>query len=183
VPGRRGRRGRRRPGSGRGPAAVDVVVDPLDATVWAHLPAPAVHPAVAGLRARGFDTAAVNDHRLHVTGWDVRLLRWRLGVLLAGVDTLTAYLDPTADPVGYHHDRRVAGGGPVEAWVVLADVEAALRAATPLPHPTPPRSGPRQPARADQRCGGRRRAADRCPPRPRRALLTALTGQRDSRSC
>ncbi len=58
---------------------VDVVVDPLDATVWVHLPAPAVHPAVAGLRARGWDAVAVNDHRVHVTGWEVRLLRWRLG--------------------------------------------------------------------------------------------------------
>jgi len=70
---------------------VDVVVDPLDTTVWVHLPATAVHPAVAGMRARGLDAAEVNDHRVHVTGWDARLLRWRLGVLLAGIDTLTAY--------------------------------------------------------------------------------------------
>ncbi len=60
---------------------VDVVIDPLDTTVWVHLPAPAVHPAVVGLQARGLDAAAVNDHRVHVTGWEVRLLRWRLGVL------------------------------------------------------------------------------------------------------
>ncbi len=32
---------------------VDVVVDPLDTTLWVHLPASAVPPAVAGLRARG----------------------------------------------------------------------------------------------------------------------------------
>ncbi len=116
---------------------VDVVVDPLDATLWVHLPTSAVHPAVRGLRARGLDAVAVNDHRVHVTGWDVRLLRWRLGVLLAGIDTLTAYPDLTADLVGYHHDRHTAAGGPVEAWAVLADVEAALRAATSLPHPPP----------------------------------------------
>jgi len=122
---------------GRDSVAVEVVVDPLDTTLWVHLPARAVHPAVAGLRARGLDAAAVNDHRVHVTGWDVRLLRWRLGVLLAGIDTLTAYPDLTADLVGYHHHRHTAAGGPVEAWVVLADVEAALRAATPLPHPPP----------------------------------------------
>ncbi len=113
----------------------DVVVDPLDATVWVHLPASAVHPAVAGLRGRGWDAVGVNDHRVHVTGWDVRLLRWRLGVLLAGIDTLTAYPDLTADLVGYHQHRHAAAGGPVEAWVVLAEVEAALRAASPLPHP------------------------------------------------
>jgi len=111
---------------------------PLDTTVWVHLPAPAVHPAVAGLRARGLDTAAVNDHRVHVTGWDVRLLRWRLGMLLAGIDTLTAYPDLTGDLVGYHQHRHRAAGGPVEAWVVLAEVETVLRAATPLPHPPPP---------------------------------------------
>ncbi len=115
----------------------DVVVDPLDATVWVHLPATAVHPAVAGLRGRGLDAVAVNDHRVHVTGWDVRLLRWRLGVLLAGIDTLTACPDLTADLVGYHHDHLAADGRPVEAWVVLAEVETALRAASPLPHPPP----------------------------------------------
>ncbi len=116
---------------------VDVVVDPLDSTLWVHLPTSAVHPAVAGLRARGLDAAAVNDHRVHVTGWEVRLLRWRLGVLLAGIDTLTAYPDLTADLVGYHHDRHTTADRDIEAWAVLADVEAVLRAATPLPHPPP----------------------------------------------
>jgi len=125
-------------GSGGGRRSdVDVVVDPLDATVWVHLPAAAVHPAVAGLRSRGLGAAAVNDHRVHVTGWEVRLLRWRLGVLLAGIDTLTAYPDLTADLVGYHHDRHTTDGEAIEAWAVLADVEAALRAASPLPHPPP----------------------------------------------
>ncbi len=116
---------------------VDVVVDPLDTTLWVHVPAPAVRPAVAGLRGRGLDAAAVNDHRVHVTGWEVRLLRWRLGMLLAGIDTLTAHPELTADLVGYHHHRHPAAGGPVEAWAVLADVEAVLRAATPLPQPPP----------------------------------------------
>jgi len=124
-------------GAGGDPGAVEVVADPLDATGWVHLPASAVPAAVNGLRARGMAAVAVNDHRVHVTGWDVRLLRWRLGVLLAGIDTLTAHPDFTADLVGYHHDRRAAAGGPVEAWAVLTDVEATLRAATPLPHPAP----------------------------------------------
>ncbi len=84
--------------AGRDPGAVDVVVDPLDATVWVHLPAAAVPAAVSGLRARGLDAVAVNDHRVHVLGWDVRLLRWRLGVLLAGVDTLTATPGPHRRP-------------------------------------------------------------------------------------
>jgi len=33
---------------------VDVVVDPLDTTLWVHLPAPAVHPAVAGCGPGGW---------------------------------------------------------------------------------------------------------------------------------
>ncbi len=77
--------------AGGGPSEVDVVVDPLDATGWVHLPASAVSAAVSGLRARGVAAVAVNDHRIHVIGWDVRLLRWRLGVLLAGIDTLTGH--------------------------------------------------------------------------------------------
>ena len=89
------------------------------------------------LPSRGLDAAVVNDHRLHVTGWSVRLLRWRLGVLLAVVDDLTTAEDLTTDLVCYHHDRRVAPGEEVEGWAVLADVEATLRAATPLPHPAP----------------------------------------------
>jgi len=123
--------------AGREAGVVHVVVDPLDTTVWVHLPSRAVPAAVSLLRARGVAAGAVNDHRVHILGWDGRRLRWRLGVLLAAVDTLTATPDLTGDLVGYHHDRRAAGGGPVEAWAVLADVEAALRAATPLPHPTP----------------------------------------------
>ena len=117
---------------GARPGLVEVVVDPLDASLWVHLPAPAaVVAAVTALRARGLDTAGVNDHRVHVLGWNVRLLRWRLGVLLAAVDDLTT------DLVCYHHDRRITAGDEVEGWAVLADVEATLRAATPLPHPSP----------------------------------------------
>lgn len=123
--------------SGR-PADVDVVADPLDGTLWVHVASPAaVGAAVTALRGRGLDAAEVNDHRLHVTGWDPRLLRWRLGSLLAAVDDLTDADDLTADLVRYHHDRRVAAGGEVEPWAVLADVEGTLRAATPLPHAAP----------------------------------------------
>lgn len=119
-------------------AAVDVVADPLDGTLWVHLPSPAaVGAAVTALRGRGLDAAEVNDHRLHVTGWEPRLLRWRLGSLLAAVDDLTDADDLTADLVRYHHDRRASGGGEVEPWAVLADVEGTLRAASPLPHPAP----------------------------------------------
>lgn len=54
------------------------------------------------------------------------------------MDDLTAAEDLTTDLVCYHHDRRAAAdGGEVEPWAVLADVEATLRAATPLPHPAP----------------------------------------------
>ena len=122
---------------GARPGLVEVVVDPLDASLWVHLPSPvAVTAAVAALRARGLDTTGINDHRMHVSGWSVRLLRWRLGVLLAAVDDLTTE-DLTTDLVCYHHDRRVVAGVEVEGWAVLADVEATLRAATPLPHPAP----------------------------------------------
>ncbi len=107
----------------------------MDTTGWVHLPgSAAVTAAVTALRARGLDAAAVNDHRVHVTGWSVRLLRWRLGVLLAAIDDLTAATDLTTDLVCYQHDRRVAAGVEVEGWAVLVDVEAVLRAATPLPH-------------------------------------------------
>lgn len=117
---------------------VEVVVDPLDTTLWVHLPGPgAVTGAVTGLRGLGLDAAAVNDHRVHILGWSVRLLRWRLGVLLATVDDLTTAEDLTTDLVCYHHDRRVVAGEEVEGWAVLADVEATLRTATPLPHPAP----------------------------------------------
>ena len=119
-------------------AAVEVVVDPLDTSLWVHLPTPvAVTAAVTALHARGLDAAGVNDHRVHVLGWSVRLLRWRLGVLLAAVDDLTTAEDFTTDLVCYHHDRRVTAGVEVEGWAVLADVETTLRAATPLPHLAP----------------------------------------------
>ena len=123
---------------GARPGLVEVVVDPLDSSLWVHLPAlAAVNAAVTGLRARGLDASVVNDHRVHVCGWSVRLLRWRLGVLLAAVDDLTTAEDLTTDLVCYHHDRCVTAGAEVEGWAVLADVETTLRAATPLPHPSP----------------------------------------------
>jgi len=40
----------------------------------------------------------------------MRLMQWRLGALLAGVDDLRTERDATAELVRYQHDRRVAAG-------------------------------------------------------------------------
>lgn len=53
-------------------AEVEVVVDPLDGTLWVCLPSPAaVTAALSGLRGHGLGTTGVNDHRLHLTDWNV----------------------------------------------------------------------------------------------------------------
>jgi hypothetical protein len=74
--------------------------------------------------------------RVHVTSWDARLLRYRLGVLLAGIDDLRIEWDATEELVLYHHDRRCQQGEP-EPSEVLADVEAIMRSCIPIPHRAP----------------------------------------------
>lgn len=118
---------------------VDVVTDPLDGSAWVRMTSwPRVQEATSQLQAYGLAVVERDDCRLQVTGWDVRLLRRRLGTLLAGVDDLRAEWDATAELVRYHRDRRaeVTGEEP-ERSEVLADVERALREARPIPHRAP----------------------------------------------
>lgn len=69
---------------------VDVVGDPLDGTAWVGMASWShARDALTALNAHGISGHDCQDGRLHVTGWDIRLLHWRLGALLAGVDDLT----------------------------------------------------------------------------------------------
>lgn len=123
---------------GRG-GVVEVVTDPLDGSAWVRMTSwPRVQEATGHLQGYGLAVVERDDCRLQVTGWDVRLLRRRLGTLLAGVDDLRAEWDATAELVRYHRDRRatVTGEEP-DPSEVLADVERALREARPIPHVAP----------------------------------------------
>ncbi len=127
-------------GSGHG-TVVEVVRDPLDDTTWVRMSSwPRAREALTGLNAHGLSGHDLEDGRLHVTGWDVRLLHWRLGALLAGVDDLKTEWDATAEMVCYHHDhhdRRVTAGVDPDPAEVLADVETAMRSCVPIPHRAP----------------------------------------------
>jgi len=123
---------------GRG-GVVNVVTDDLDGSVWVRMTSwPRAQEAAGALQAFGLATVDRSDCRLQVTGWDDRLLRRRLGTLLAGVDDLQAEWDATAELVRYHRDRRaeVTGEDP-DPSEVLADVERTLRDARPIPHTAP----------------------------------------------
>jgi len=85
---------------------LDVVGDQLDGTVWVRMASPLqANDAVKALGAHGLGAHACDGGRVHVTGWDTRLLRWRLGVLLGGVDDLSEEWEATAEMTRYHHDR------------------------------------------------------------------------------
>lgn len=119
-------------------AVLDVVSDPLDGSVWVRLASwPRVQEALAALLAYGLSAIDRRDLRLQVTGWDARLLRRRLGTVLAGVDDLREEWDATGELVRYHYDRRAAAGEPPEPAEVLADVERTMREARPIPHVAP----------------------------------------------
>lgn len=95
--------------------------DPLDGSAWARLRSgPRSQEAATALQAFGLAIADREDNRVQVTGWDARLLRRRLGALLAGVDDLQAEWDATAELVRYHRDRRVEVTGedpnPSKSW-------------------------------------------------------------------
>ena len=128
----------RRASAVSGGAVVDAVRDPLDDSVWVRMSSwPAAQEAIAALMMHGLSALERSDSRLQVTGWDSRLLRRRLGMLLAGVDDLREEWDPTAELACYHRDRRAAVGQEPEQWDVLADVEEAMRRAVPIPHRAP----------------------------------------------
>lgn len=116
-----------------------IETDPLDGSLWLHFVSPAVaEQKLHALHAHGLAAAASSPDRVHVTGWDARLLRYRLGVLLAGVDDLRVEWEATAELVRYHYDRRTQhGANEPELWEVLGDVEAIMRRCEPLPHHAP----------------------------------------------
>ena len=118
--------------------AADVVHDALDDSIWVHLPTPTrASLALSSLNAYGIGGHDLEDGRLHITGWDDRLLHWRLGGLLAGVDDLGSQWVGTAELVYYHYDRRVAAGVEPDSVEVLANVESVLRGCVPIPHEAP----------------------------------------------
>ena len=120
-------------------ADCDAATDPLDGSVWVRLASePQALEAATALQGFGLAIADREGNRLQVTGWDARLLRRRLGTLLAGVDGLQAEWDATAELVRYHRDRRVeVTGEDPDPSEVLADVERELRNARPLPYRSP----------------------------------------------
>jgi hypothetical protein len=116
----------------------DIVYDALDDSFWVRLSP----PAKAGLALTALNTYGIGGHdledgRLHVTGWDDRLLHCRLGGLLAGVDDLRSEWSSTAELVCYHYDRRVAAGVEPDVAEILADVEGVIRSYVPIPHQAP----------------------------------------------
>lgn len=121
-----------------GAPVVQVVTDPLDDSLWVRLATcPAARDALTALNAHGLSGHDLEDGRLHVTGWDIRLLHRRLGTLLAGIDDLTTEWDATAELVCYHHDRRIAAGTDADPADVLADVETVMRSCVPIPRRAP----------------------------------------------
>lgn len=115
-----------------------VVHDPLDDTIWVSLSSwPRAQEARRALAEYGLAACDGTDAKLHVTGWDDRLLRRRLATVLAGVDDLTVEWDATAELANYCYDRHAASGEDPDPADVLADVEATMRRAVPLPHRAP----------------------------------------------
>lgn len=121
---------------------VDVVRDPLDNSVWVRMSSwVRAQEAITALLTHGLSAIERSDGRLQVTGWDVRLLRRRLGMLLSGVDDLREEWDATAELTSYYRDRRIMAGQEPEQRDVLADVEKAMRGAVPIPHSAPAADG------------------------------------------
>jgi hypothetical protein len=118
---------------------VDAVTDNIDGSVWVRMTSSALAQAAAGaLQAYGLAVTDRPECRLQITGWDWRLLRRRLGSVLAGVDDLRAEWDATAELVSYHYDRRARMVEEPDPAEVLADVEQVMRgAALPIPHTAP----------------------------------------------
>ena len=133
------------------PAVEQALRDDLDGSVLVCLSSwPRAREALAALTrhglAAGHSPSGVDGEaaaRIRVTGWDPRLLRRRLAVLLAGVDDLGAEWEATAEVAMYCYDRRAAAAtaagteDPDLDWRVSAEVEATLRRSDPLPHTAP----------------------------------------------
>jgi hypothetical protein len=123
-----------------GAAKVAVEVDPLDSSVWLTEPEKATADfIVAALAEHGLAAALTPSGAIHVTGWDARILRRRLGVLLAGIDDLSVEWCATAELVMFHYDARTSDWTDDEGqWSPLEQVERALRCSVPFPR-RPPR--------------------------------------------
>jgi hypothetical protein len=116
----------------------EVVTDLLDGSVWVRLSGwPRAGEARRALACFGLASCDGHNVSLHVTGWDVRLLRRRLAIVLAGVDDLKTEWSATSELAGYCYDRRAVDGEEPDPADVLAEVEAIMRRAVPLPHSAP----------------------------------------------
>lgn len=117
------------------PGSAFVAHDALDDSMWVGTPTPKqAASTLKALNAFGIGGHDLEDGRLHITGWDSRLLHWRLGALLAGVDDLRSEWDSTAELVHYHYDRRIVAGVEPDMAEILADVEGVIRCCVPIPH-------------------------------------------------
>jgi hypothetical protein len=64
--------------TGSSDAGVDIVRDPLDGALWVRMSSrTATDETLKALNAHGVGAHDVNDHRIRVTGWDMRLMQWR----------------------------------------------------------------------------------------------------------
>jgi hypothetical protein len=100
---------------------VEVVTDRLDGSVWVRLSSwPRLSEARRALTAFGLSSCDGSvDVTLQVTGWDGRLLRRRLGSLLALVDDLGGEWEATVELAQYCYDRRAVHGvepDPLMCW-------------------------------------------------------------------
>jgi hypothetical protein len=121
-----------------GHVIVDVLADPLDGSVWVRMASRRpTDEAGRALTDFGLAVTHIEPTRLHVTGWDPRLLRRRLGGLLAAVDDLKIEWGATAELAAYFYDQRADRGEEPDPVDVLAEVETTMRRAVPIPHRTP----------------------------------------------
>src|SRR5690242_12433912 len=94
-----------------GSTVSEVATDLLDGSVWVRLPAwPQAREARRALAGFGLASRDGRNVTLHVTGWDVRLLRRRLAIVLAGVDDLKTEWAATWELAGYCYERQAADG-------------------------------------------------------------------------
>lgn len=109
--------------------------DAIDDSIWVGMATPTqAARTLKVLNAFGIGGYDLEDGRLHVTGWDSRLLHWRLGGLLAAVDDLKSEWNSTAELAHYHYDRRITAGVEPDSAEILADVEGVIRGCVPIPH-------------------------------------------------
>lgn len=133
------------------PAVEEALRDELDGSVivwmasWAEAGEAVIALTRHGLAAAHYPAGLIGEDvaQIRVAGWDARLLRRRLAILLAGVDDLSTEWAATAEIAMYCYDRRAAAAAATGAddpdldWTVSAEVEATLRRSDPLPHTVP----------------------------------------------